>query len=201
MWEICITSVLLGIGLAMDAFAASLANGINDCKMKINKVILIAFMFAFFQALMPFIGYLVGSSILTKIEWIIPWVALILLGYIGGKMIYDGTKQKDEDCGEKKKLTFALLIVQAIATSIDALSVGFTISDYLLKEAIVSVCIIAAVTFIICFIGVFIGKNIVSKLGKRSCGESKKLESRAEIFGGAILLAIGIEIFISGMFF
>ena len=194
MWEICITSVLLGIGLAMDAFAASLANGINDCKMKINKVILIAFMFAFFQALMPFIGYLVGSSILTKIEWIIPWVALILLGYIGGKMIYDGTKQK-------KKLTFALLIVQAIATSIDALSVGFTISDYLLKEAIVSVCIIAVVTFIICFIGVFIGKNIVSKLGNRSCGESKKLESRAEIFGGAILLAIGIEIFISGMFF
>lgn len=201
MTNIVITSILLGVGLAMDAFAASLANGISESKMHIRKVTLIAFMFALFQAMMPFIGYLVGSAILTKIEWIIPWVALGLLGYLGCKMIIDGLKKKEEDCEEARKLTFSLLIVQSVATSIDALSVGFTISDYKMKEAIVSVCLIAVVTFIICYIGVILGKNIVNKLGSNSCDKSKKLENRASIFGGIILLAIGIEIFITGMFF
>lgn len=202
MTGIIITSIFLGIGLAMDAFAASLANGINESKMKFKKILLIAFMFALFQALMPFIGYLVGSAILTKIEWIIPWVALILLGYVGGKMIYDGIKNKDNGCEEKKKLTFLVLLVQAIATSIDALSAGFTISDYLLKEAIVSVCIIAGVTFIICLGGVFLGISITSKLGLNcNCKKSEKISCKAEIFGGIILVIIGLEIFISNMFF
>lgn len=202
MTGIIITSIFLGIGLAMDAFAASLANGINESKMKFKKILLIAFMFALFQALMPFIGYLVGSAILTKIEWIIPWVALILLGYVGGKMIYDGIKNKDNGCEKKKKLTFLVLLVQAIATSIDALSVGFTISDYLLKEAIVSVCIIAGVTFIICLGGVFFGISITSKLGSNcNCEKSENISCKAEIFGGIILVIIGLEIFISNMFF
>ena len=190
MIPVIITSFFLGIGLAMDACAVSMANGLNEPKMKFSKISLIAFMFAFFQALMPFVGYLVGSAFLTKIEWIIPWVALALLGFIGGKMLMDGIKHKDDCCEECRKLTFKVLIVQAIATSIDALSVGLTISNYVLIEAIVSVLVIAAVTFPICIGGVCIGKKFGIKLG-----------CKAEILGGIILIAIGIEIFISGIFF
>ncbi len=190
MTTVIITSFFLGIGLAMDACAVSMANGLNESKMKINKILLIAFMFALFQALMPFIGYLVGSALLTKIEWIIPWVALGLLSFIGGKMLLDGIKHKDDCCEECRKLTFIALIVQAIATSIDALTVGFTISNYTLFQAVVSVLIIALVTFPICIFGVYIGKKFGTKLG-----------CKAEILGGIILITIGLEIFISGVFF
>ena len=190
MTTVIITSFFLGIGLAMDACAVSMANGLNESKMKINKILLIAFMFALFQALMPFIGYLVGSALLKKIEWIIPWVALGLLSFIGGKMLLDGIKHKDDCCEECRKLTFVALIVQAIATSIDALTVGFTISNYTLFQAVVSVLIIALVTFPICIFGVYIGKKFGTKLG-----------CKAEILGGIILITIGLEIFISGVFF
>lgn len=190
MIEIIITSIFLGMGLAMDACAVSMANGLNEPKIKFKKLLLIAFMFALFQALMPLIGYLVGASFLTKIEWIIPWIALGLLGFVGGKMLIEGIKHKDEKCDEIKKLTFKVLFIQAIATSIDALSVGFTIADYKLVDALISVLIIAIVTFIISIIGVFIGKKFGTKLG-----------CKAEMLGGFILIAIGIEIFISGVFF
>lgn len=192
MIKIIITSFFLGIGLAMDACAVSMANGLNEPKMKLRKIILIAFMFGLFQALMPFIGYLVGSAFLTKISGIIPYVALILLGIVGGKMLFEGIDSKDEidDESKSKELTFKVLIIQAIATSIDALSVGFTISDYKMIDALISVTIIAIVTFIICVFAVFIGKKFGTKLGKK-----------AEILGGIILIAIGIEIFVSGVFF
>lgn len=191
MIKIIITSFFLGIGLAMDACAVSMANGLKEPQMKLRKIILIAFMFGFFQALMPFIGYLVGSAFLTKISGIIPFVALILLGIVGGKMLLEGLNSKEEDEElNNKELTFKVLIIQAIATSIDALSVGFTISDYKIIEALISVIIIAIVTFIICVGAVFIGKKFGTKLGKK-----------AEILGGIILIAIGIEIFISGIFF
>lgn len=191
MIKIIITSFFLGIGLAMDACAVSMANGLKEPQMKLRKIILIAFMFGFFQAIMPFIGYLVGSAFLTKISGIIPFVALILLGIVGGKMLLEGLNSKEEDEElNNKELTFKVLIIQAIATSIDALSVGFTISDYKIIEALISVIIIAIVTFIICVGAVFIGKKFGTKLGKK-----------AEILGGIILIAIGIEIFISGIFF
>lgn len=190
MITVIITSFFLGIGLAMDACAVSMANGLNEPKMKISKISLIAFMFALFQALMPFIGYLVGSALLTKIEWIIPWVGLVLLGFIGGKMLIDGIKHKDDCCEECRRLTFKMLILQAIATSIDALTVGFTISNYTFIQAVVAVLIIALVTFPICILGVYIGKKFGTKLG-----------CKAEILGGIILIAIGLEIFISGLFF
>ena len=118
MITVIITSFFLGIGLAMDACAVSMANGLNEPKMKISKISLIAFMFALFQALMPFIGYLVGSALLTKIEWIIPWVGLVLLGFIGGKMLIDGIKHKDDCCEECRRLTFKMLILQAIARQV-----------------------------------------------------------------------------------
>lgn len=189
MIEVIITSLFLGIGLAMDASAVSMANGLNEPKMKFKKVLLIAFMFGIFQGIMPLTGYLVGTAFLTKIEWIIPWIALILLGFIGGKMLIDGIKHK-ENKNNVKDLTFKILFVQTIATSIDALSVGFSIANYTLVEALVCVLIVAVVTFAIAIISVYIGKKFGTKLG-----------NKAEILGGIILIAIGIEIFISGMFF
>ena len=146
-------------------------------------------MFGLFQGVMPLLGYFVGAQILTKIEWIIPWVALGILGFLGVKMIRDGIKgEEDEECCSS--LTIKLILIQALATSIDALSVGFTISDYKVIEALVCTGIVALITFIICFIAVFIGKKFGNKLG-----------NKAVIFGGIILVLIGIEIFISGMFF
>lgn len=188
MVKTIVTSSLLGAGLAMDAAAVSMANGMNKPCMKVRKVVLIASMFGLFQGAMPFIGYLVGSVVLSKIEWIIPWVALFLLSFIGGKMLIDGVKNKEEECESKAELTFRVLLVQAVATSIDALSVGFTISNYSLIEAVVAVLLIALVTFIISFIAVYIGKKFGTKLG-----------NKAVIIGGFILIAIGVEIFISGL--
>lgn len=188
--DIIITSIFLGIGLAMDACCVSMANGLNEPKMKINKILLIAAIFGIFQGLMPFIGYLIGAAVLNSIEWIIPWIALTLLGFIGGKMLYEGIRHNDVECNDNKSLTFKVLIVQAIATSIDALSVGFTISNYSLIDAVICVIFIAVITLIICVFAVFIGKNFGTKLG-----------NKAEILGGIILIAIGIEIFISGVFF
>ncbi len=182
------TSIFLGIGLAMDACSVSMANGLNEPKMKLGKVLLISIMFGFFQAAMPLLGYFVGSAVLQYIEKFIPWIALGLLLFVGGKMIIDGIKGEEDE--EAKALTFKVLIVQAIATSIDALSVGFTIADYTIIQALVCTLIIAVVTFGICVGGVYIGKKFGTKLG-----------SKAVILGGIILICIGLEIFISGMFF
>lgn len=190
MIKIIVTSFFLAIGLAMDACAVSMANGLKEPKMKIKKALLIAIMFGVFQGIMPLIGYLIGATLLKKVEWIIPWVALILLAFIGVKMLIEGIKNNQENTHEFKELTFKVLLVQAIATSIDALSVGFSIANYKLLEAIVCVLIVASITFIISFIAVFIGKKFGIKLG-----------NKAEILGGIILIAIGIEIFISAIFF
>lgn len=188
MTTIIITSIFLGIGLAMDACAVSMANGLKEPNMKINKTLFIALMFGLFQGLMPLLGYFVGAQVLTKIEWIIPWVALIILGFLGGKMIMDGIKGEDEE--DNKDLTIKLVLIQALATSIDALSVGFTISDYKVLEALICTGLVALITFIICFCAVFVGKKFGTKLG-----------NKAVIFGGIILILIGIEIFVSGIFF
>lgn len=184
-------SILLGVGLAMDAFSVSLANGLNEPHMKKSKSCLIAGTFAFFQALMPMTGWICVHTIVRYFQsfekWI-PWIALILLAFIGGKMVWDGIQNK-EDVSEATKLTFATLIVQGIATSIDALSVGFTIAEYGFLMALVCALLIAATTFVICIIGLMIGK----KFGTR-------LSNKASILGGVILIAIGLEIFISGVF-
>ncbi len=186
--NILIQAILLGVGLAMDACAVSMANGLHYPKIKKINIALVCLSFAFFQALMPTIGYLAGSSFIQYIEKFIPWIALIILGFLGGKMLYDNLKkcEKEEACGCVKELTFVLVIVQSFATSIDALSVGFTISNYTLKQALLSALIIAVETFIICILGFILGKKFGDKFGKN-----------AEIFGGVILIAIGIEIFVS----
>ncbi len=184
-------SISLGLGLAMDAFSVSLANGLNEPRMKTRKMCGVAGMFAFFQGLMPMLGWLCIHTIVQYFKWFeacIPWIALVLLGYIGGKMLYEGIKNKDGEvvC---ESLTLKALIVQGIATSIDALSVGFTIADYDWFAALISAVIIALVTFIICMAGIFIGK----KVGTRLAG-------KAGILGGAILIFIGLEIFITSFF-
>ena len=189
--EIIITGLGLGIGLAMDAFAVSMSNGLKENNMKIAKMLLIALTFAIFQGVMPLIGYFVGHAFIKYIEKFVPWIALILLLFLGVKMIIDGIKsikEKKEEEQEIKKLTIKVLLVQAIATSIDALSTGVAFSNYQIIEAIICVLIIALVTFIICYLGVIIGKHF-----------GTKLSNYADIFGGVILIIIGLEIFIKGM--
>lgn len=185
-----INSILLGVGLAMDAFSVSLANGMNDPKMKFSRMLGIAGVFAIFQAAMPMIGWICVHTIVqyfSALQKFIPYIAFILLGFIGGKMLYEGIKNKD-DAKESAKVTFGVLIVQGIATSIDALSVGFTIADYDFFMALICVLIIAVVTLIICLAGLFLGKKF-----------GTKFSNKAGILGGVILIGIGIEILITGI--
>lgn len=184
-------SILIGIGLAMDAFSVSLANGLHEPEMKGHRMCQIAGVFGFFQALMPMIGWFCVHTLIQyfqAFEKFIPWIALILLLYIGGKMLLDGIRKKDENT-PNTTVGFAALLIQGIATSIDALSVGFTIADYGLPMAAVCALIIAAVTFVICMAGLLIGKK---------CGTI--LSGKASVLGGAILIIIGIEIFVTGVF-
>ena len=192
-------SILLGVGLAIDAFSVSLANGLNEPKMKVGKRIGIAGLFSFFQALMPLIGWICVHTIIQyfqSFEKFIPWIALILLCYIGGKMIFDSFKNDSCECGAQKETGLGGLIVQGIATSIDALSVGFTISDYGLLMAVVCALIIALVTFAICLSGVELGRFCATQISKRCNG----LSGKCTLIGGLILVFIGIEIFITGIF-
>lgn len=184
-------SVLLGVGLAMDAFSVSLANGLNDPKMGKGKMSIVAGVFAVFQAAMPMIGWICVHTIMqyfTMFEKFIPWIALILLCFIGGGMIKEGIKGEDKE-EQAEKLKMGALIIQGIATSIDALSVGFTIAEYNFYMALLSAVIIAVVTFFICLIGLVLGKRFGTKFA-----------GKANIMGGVILIGIGIEIFISGIF-
>lgn len=185
-------SVLLGIGLAMDAFSVSMANGLNEPAMKKKRMCTIAGVFAVFQAVMPMTGWLCVHTIVqyfTAFETFIPWIALILLLYIGGKMLWDGISKKEEEAGENAGIGFSALLLQGVATSIDALSVGFTIAEYGFVMALVCALIIAAVTFVICMAGLVIGKQF-----------GTKLSNKAAILGGVILIFIGIEIFVTGVF-
>ena len=181
-------SVLLGAGLAMDAFSVSLANGLNDSKMKIKRMLLIAGVFALFQFAMPLIGWICVSTVaqhFRAFEKLIPWIALVFLGFIGGKMLAEGIKNKEEEA-EEKELSLKMLVVQGIATSIDALSVGFTIADYNFSKALIACIVIGLVTCAICFAGLEIGKRA-----------GTKLSGKAGILGGCILIFIGLEIFIT----
>ena len=183
-------SILFGIGLAMDAFSVSLVNGLHEPHMRKKKMVGIAGVFAFFQALMPMIGWVCVHNIVQYFrifEKFIPWIALFLLLYIGGSMLIEGIRGEDEE--EIHRVGKRALLAQGIATSIDALSVGFTIVAYDFMMALVCAAIIAIVTFFICMGGLKIGKTV-----------GTKLSNRAAILGGCILIFIGIEIFITGVF-
>ena len=192
-----VNSVLLGVGLAMDAFSVSIANALSESTMRKSRMCFIAGVYAFFQFAMPMIGWICVHTIVeyfSKFEVLIPWIALALLLWIGGKMIWEAVHGEEDKAaveGELSaaRLTFATLMIQGVATSIDALSVGFTIADYGLLMALVASLIIAGVTFAICMTGLLIGKKAGDKLG-----------AKATLFGGLILVGIGIEIFVKGVF-
>ena len=181
-------SILFGIGLAMDAFSVSLANGLHEPEMPVSRSLVIAGTFAVFQTLMPLLGWFCVHSIaeaFQAFQRFIPWIALALLVYLGVKMILEGLHKKEEE----GSLKGGALFVQGIATSIDALSVGFTIAEYTVAFALAESLIIGAVTFGICLAGVRLGGRI-----------GTKLSGKAPILGGIILILIGLEIFVTGVF-
>lgn len=183
-------SALLGVGLAMDAFSVSLANGLHEPHMKTGRMSGIAGVFAGFQAFMPLAGWFAVHTFLAyfqAFEKYIPWIALILLVFIGGKMLLEGLRGEEEK-EESTGVGLGALLIQGVATSIDALSVGFTIADYDVVHAVVCALVISAVTFVICMGGLMLGKKF-----------GTKLSNKAAILGGIILIAIGIEIFLSGI--
>ncbi len=215
-----INSALLGAGLAMDAFSVSVANGLNDPKMSRLKAVAVALTYAFFQALMPLLGWVCVHTVLeyfNALNILIPWIAFVLLSFIGGKMVLESLRdmkqeklqesgedaavsesiraennradEKDGSRNASSVLSPSLLIVQGIATSIDALSVGFAIAHYDFNAALFAALIISVVTFFICVSGIYAGRTI----GNRFSG-------KASLLGGVILILIGLEIFVSGVF-
>lgn len=184
--------ILIGIGLSMDAAAVSASNGMCYKNIKLKKAVIIALAFGVFQGIMPLIGYYAGSIFSTAFAQVDHWIALVLLSLIGGKMLCEAFKPDNdsecEDCGAKT-LTFKMLMIQAVATSIDALAVGvsfITIS----MNILLAVSVIAITTFILSLIAVYLGKKFGTLLNKK-----------AEIFGGLILIGIGVKIFVEHMFF
>ena len=183
-----LNSILCGVGLAMDAFSVSLANGLNEPRITLSSVIRIAGTFGIFQTAMPLLGWLCVHTVaeaFQSFQRFIPWIALALLLYIGIKMIAEGVRDQEED---RESLHGWGLLLQGVATSIDALSVGFTIAEYSFPFALIESVIIGIVTFGICVAGLFLGK----KIGTRVSG-------KATIIGGIILILIGLEIFLKGV--
>ena len=198
--SLILNSLLLGVGLAMDAFSVSIANGLEEPSMKKARVCGIAGIYALFQFAMPLAGWFFVHSVaelFKAFQPFIPWIALILLAFIGGKMVFEGFSKKtagdkeeeENKSNEPRKLTLTVLLVQGIATSIDALSVGFTTAGYSFLSALLSSLIIGVVTFSICVAGLVFGKRI-----------REKFSDKATIIGGFILIAIGLEIFIKSFF-
>lgn len=180
--------IILSIGLAMDATAVSMTNGMNDTQIKIKKIVLIGLTFGIFQAIMPLLGYLFGTLFVEFIEQIDHWIALILLGFLGFQMLREGLSKKDEE--EKvKELGIKMLFLQGVATSIDALAVGISFAS-LRVNIVYAVLSIGVITTMLSIIGVLIGKKF-----------GDLLNNKASILGGIILISIGIKIFIEHMFF
>ena len=200
MLKLLLSSMALGIGFAVDASIISMANGMNDQLMRKKRMFIIAAMFSIFQGLMPIIGYIIGHTAYTALDFIekyhiLPIISLIILSILGLIMLIPGIKyvitrdEIDLKFERDTKIPFKIIFNQAIATSIDALSVGVVISNYTVSEAIICVVIIALVTFAICLPSVLIGKKIGLKLGPFN-----------QIVGGIILIIIGLVIFFTGIF-
>lgn len=187
MIKVIVDAVFLGAGLSMDAAAVSMTNGMSEPTLRPPKVLLIALFYGVFQMLMPIIGYFAGSIFTQMLTKITPYLALVILGALGGKTLYEGIRHKNEPT-EQKPLGLKTLTVQAVATSIDALAVGVVLVALSVTEMLVSVAVIGAITFILSVASVYIGK----KLGG-------VLRNKAEIVGGIILIGIGLKIFLEGI--
>lgn len=184
--NLILNSVLLGFALAMDAFSVSIVNGLNEPHMPRKRICLIAGVFGGFQFLMPMIGWVCVTTIISAFRVVqpyIPWIAMILLIIIGGKMVYEGFRGKSSS--EKKEeilVSKGALFVQGLATSIDALSVGFTMTELNWPHALGESLLIGSVTFVICTAGLVLGKRIGARLADRST-----------VIGGLILVFIGVR--------
>lgn len=174
--------LLIGIGLSMDACAVSASNGMCYKGLKLKNILVMALSFGVFQGIMPLIGYYAGTLFSKQVSAIDHWVALVLLGFIGAKMLWDGFHH-DSEC-PLKPFSYKLLLVQALATSIDALAVGISFAA-VDTNIFVAVSAIALTTFVLSTGAVWVGKKV-----------GDKLNSKAEIFGGIILIAIGLKIFL-----
>ena len=179
---------LIGVGLAMDAFAVSICKGLAMRRMNYKKAIIIAAFFGVFQALMPALGYVLGTTFANKIAAIDHWIAFILLALIGANMIKEALSSDDDEC-QDDSLRLGDLIMLSIATSIDALAVGITFAFFNVS-LLLSVSMIGIITFIICVIGVKVG-NVLGE----------KYKSKAELAGGLILIVMGAKILIDHLFF
>lgn len=179
---------LIGVGLAMDAFAVSICKGLAMRRMNYKKAIIIAAFFGVFQALMPALGYVLGTAFANKIAAIDHWIAFILLALIGANMIKEALSSDDDEC-QDDSLRLGDLIMLSIATSIDALAVGITFAFFNVS-LLLSVSMIGIITFIICVIGVKVG-NVFGE----------KYKSKAELAGGLILIVMGAKILIDHLFF
>ena len=168
---------LLAVGLAMDAFAVAVCKGLSIQKLKLRHALLVGLWFGVFQALMPAVGYLLGSAFAGLVQAVDHWVAFILLGIIGGNMIREGVKGDAEDCDPS--LAFGTMLMLAVATS---LAVGITFA-FLNVPILAAVAFIGVVTFVISALGVKIGNLF-----------GARYKSKAEIFGGAVLILIGAKI-------
>ncbi len=186
-----ITSVILGVGLAMDAFAVSITNGMCAGRLKHRHALLDGLTFGLFQAAMPLIGFFLGLSFMKYISAVDHWIAFLLLGGIGVNMILGALKkEEEEECSNP--FTFKNMMVQGVATSIDALAVGIGFSTELAgyQDAFSTVAVIGIATFAISTAGVYIGKFF-----------GGLLKEKAQIFGGLILVGIGAKILIEHLFF
>ena len=184
-----VNSILFGIGLAMDAFSVSLADGLREPQMKRGRLLTIAGLFGGFQGLMPLIGWFLVHTVVRFFEGFLnvtPWIALVLLLFIGGNMLREGIRGGDLE--DVNVLSAGTLLLQAVATSIDALSVGFSIVRYSALQALVCALIIAVITFGLCVIGLRIGRRAADRL-----------QGKAQILGGVILILLGIEICVTGV--
>ena len=186
VWTLVLNSILLGFGLSMDAFSVSLVNGLREPDMPKSRMARITGVFGGFQMLMPMVGWICVRTILDLFQSLtkyIPWIAFGLLLYIGGRMIVEGIRNREVQ--EAEKISAGGLLMQGIATSIDALSVGFTMTELNWIQALAESALIGIVTFGICMAGILIGRKA-----------GTKLSGKANILGGLVLIAIGIKILI-----
>lgn len=184
-----LTLLLLAVGLSMDAFAVSISNGLCARKIQAKQAFQTAFAFGLAQGVMPLLGYLAGQTFSGAISFLDHWVALLLLGVIGGKMVVEAVREMraPDSCPTSGVLTLRMLVLQAIATSIDALAVGIGFAVMNVNVWLAS-GFIACVTFVFSFAGVYIGKK-----------SGAFLKTKAELAGGAILVLIGVKIFVEHM--
>lgn len=199
LFEILLSVFLSGVSLSMDAFAVSICNGMIYKNLDKKRAVSMPAVYGIFQAVMPILGFYVGLVLLKFIDPFDHWIAFLLLLFIGGKMVLDGAKEyrmKEEEI-KPKNYSFKEVLVQGVATSIDALAVGFSLNAMLAGLnnvqlwAWISVIIIGLTTFTITLVGVIIGVRIGKLFKKKACV--------AEIIGGLVLIGIGLKILIEGL--